>query len=599
MVQRLLERLRSRFVFVVGKGGVGKTTTAGALALALAEGGERVHLLSTDPAHSVADLFETTLPPGDARPSPCTPHLLLEELDAEGRWSAWREWARGPLADLVDRGTYLDREDVEAFLDLSLPGVDEVAALLRLTDLEGGDAQRIVVDTAPTGHTLRLLATGGVIRGWVEAFDAMDAKARAVVEGLTHRAVRLPSADVVDDLHERADRFEAAIVGGGDAVVVERPEAPVQAESARLRLALEELGLRVAARVAVGGGNGDVLAVPRARGLVGCAGLARWGAPADGGGEMAGPAPSPSPAPPSGASPRPEVLALLEALPRDLVLFVGKGGVGKTTCAAACALALAGHRDVELLGVDPAGSLADVLGLPVEAEGTEVAPGLVARQLDADRAFADFRESYRDEVEEAFRRVGLDRSATLDRRVVTSLLELAPPGVDELLAVSALLEASDPGTTRLVDTAPTGHLLRLLETPERALAWVHQLIRVLLKYRAAVGLDALAERLLDFSKRLKHLNLRFKDPRRSGAVMVTLPGPLDRAEAGRLLQRLEALGVAVAATIENRRTGGEGPGSPDPGPPDAGAPVVLAPERDASPEGPQALSAFLATWTTV
>ncbi|MBW3535662.1 MAG: ArsA family ATPase, partial [Gemmatimonadetes bacterium] len=257
-----------------------------------------------------------------------------------------------------------------------------------------------------------------------------------------------------------------------------------------------------------------------------------------------------------------------------------------------CALALARDRDVELLGMDPAGSLGDALDQPVDDGGVEVAPRLVARELDAERAFREFKERYRDEVEEAFRRVGLDRAAALDRRVVQSLLELAPPGVDELLAVTALLEQSGPGTTRVVDTAPTGHLLRLLETPENGLAWVRQLMRVLVKYRAALGLDALAERLIDLAKRLKDLNLRLKDPDRSGAVVVTLSGPLDAAETGRLLPRLNDLGIPVAALVRNRWHA-DAADAPSPVP----APTVRAPPHTPPPVGVDGLRDFLSTWT--
>jgi arsenite-transporting ATPase len=112
---------------VVGKGGVGKSTASAALALALADRGARVHLLSTDPAHSLGDLFERRLAPG--RPtSVCGPGLMIEEMDTAGRSSAWLESVREPVSDLIDSGTYLDREDVAAFLDRSLPGVTEVLA---------------------------------------------------------------------------------------------------------------------------------------------------------------------------------------------------------------------------------------------------------------------------------------------------------------------------------------------------------------------------------------------------------------------------------------------------------------------------------------
>jgi anion-transporting ArsA/GET3 family ATPase len=172
-VDGLMGRMQSRFAFVVGKGGVGKSTASAALALALADRGARVHLLSTDPAHSLGDLFERRLAPG-LPTSVCGPGLMIEEIDTAGRSSAWLESVREPVSDLIDSGTYLDREDVAAFLDRSLPGVDELMGALRLVEIsDASAADRVVVDTAPTGHLLRLLDAGDVLDGWSDALDAM------------------------------------------------------------------------------------------------------------------------------------------------------------------------------------------------------------------------------------------------------------------------------------------------------------------------------------------------------------------------------------------------------------------------------------------
>ncbi|HEX9108090.1 MAG TPA: ArsA family ATPase, partial [Longimicrobiales bacterium] len=164
----LLRGSPRRFLFVVGKGGVGKTTAAAAVALHLADAGRPTHLVSTDPAHSVGDVFGVQLP-AHPIPSPCTDRLTLEELDARAYARAWSGRVAGPIAELVERGTYLDADDAHALTGLSLPGVDEVMGALRLVELAEGNADRIVVDTAPTGHALRLLDAGALIDGWAAA----------------------------------------------------------------------------------------------------------------------------------------------------------------------------------------------------------------------------------------------------------------------------------------------------------------------------------------------------------------------------------------------------------------------------------------------
>jgi arsenite-transporting ATPase len=293
-----------------------------------------------------------------------------------------------------------------------------------------------------------------------------------------------------------------------------------------------------------------------------------------------------------GAGGDPGVRALVSEAP-PLLLFVGKGGVGKSTCAAAVALALAHEREVTLLGTDPAGSLADVLALELPEGGARSRPGLVVRQVDAPAAFGELRSRYQDSVQNAFEALGLERSAALDRRVVESFLGLAPPGLDEVFAVVAILDDLDAGRTVVVDSAPTGHFLRLLAMPELALDWTRQLLRVLARYRTALGLDAFTERLLLFAKQLRDLNLRLRNPDLSAAFVITQGGPLVTAETRRLLDRLEDAKLAIGAVVWNRSPDRE----PLPALGERSAPLIRAPLLAEPPVGARALEHFLATWT--
>ncbi len=573
-----LAELDHRFVFVVGKGGVGKTTTAGAVALAAADAGTDTLLLSTDPAHSLGDLFEAGPASGDATPAPCQPRLHLRELDAPAYVDGWIERFREPVRDLFDRGTYLDGEDVDPFLDLALPGIDEVAAILFLAETASdGRYGRVVVDTAPTGHTLRLLEAHEVVDSWAEAFRAMAEKVHAVSRALVGRDARVEAEELVAELGERVARFRDEVVGRAAAVVVTRAGSVVEAETRRLEEGLEARGFRHVVRVRVGERSteaaADELAVPLRAGLQGCEALRGWGDAEDDGAAAGAAQGSGDPALPRlrGSGPR-------------LLFFVGKGGVGKSTCAAAWALALAEDEPVTLVGVDPAGSLEDVLG------GAEV-DGLRVHQVDADGAFGAFRERYRASVSEAFHR--LAGGAELDHRVVASLLELAPPGLDEIFAVTALMEELEGDARVVVDTAPTGHLLRLLAMPDTGLGWTRELMRILLKYRAVLELDAFAERLLVFARRLKAFREELADPARAGAVVVRQPGPLVAAESGRLVEGLARAGLSLHAVLDNRAGGAP---EPDAGGRTDGALRITAPALDEPPVGPDALRTFLSRW---
>ena len=103
----------------------------------------------------------------------------------------------------------------------------------------------------------------------------------------------------------------------------------------------------------------------------------------------------------------------------------------------------------------------------------------------------------------------------------------------------------------VVDTAPTGHALRLLEMPELALSWDHYLLSLLLKYREAVALGDLAAELVELSRSLKRLEALLRDPARARFVAVTRAAELPRRETVRLLRALRRLGIAVPAVVVN------------------------------------------------
>ncbi|MEX0891656.1 MAG: ArsA-related P-loop ATPase [Gemmatimonadota bacterium] len=587
----------ARPVFVTGKGGVGKSTTAGALALALADHASPVRILSVDPAHSLADLFGVSLTGGEAR-AVCGAALVVEELDADARAAAWKAGDGAALADLVERGTYLRPDEVRGFLEPALPGVDEAMAALRLAELHDG-AERLVVDTAPTGHTLRLLEAADLLEGWGRAFAAMAEKAAAVEAALVRHVSATPGGAALERLDAATARFRA-LLEEAVWVVVDRPGAVVAAETERLLARLTERGCTVVARVRVGGpaperdGGPPVVVLDGGAPAAGCEGLRAWGAAA--GGEP----PPAAEAPPPRSAPAEDAPTWVDGLGLRLLLVTGKGGVGKSTCACAVALRLAASRSVLLLGTDPAGSLADVLARPVPPGGVAVAPGLRVREVDAPARFAALAEGWRDEVEDVLERVGGARGAALDRRVMDSLWELAPPGVDELAALAELLDEVAEGTTVVVDTAPTGHLLRLLAMPATALGWTRALLRILGGLGGAGALDTTVQATVDLARRLRKLQERLRDPAHSGALVVSTSGQLVEAETARLLAALEGAGIAVAAHIHNLAgCDGAVDRGQDRGATGPTAVHFRAPTEPRPPTGPEALAAFLSSWRQI
>ena len=563
-----------------GKGGVGKTTLAAASAieLALRFPTERVLLVSTDPAHSVRDaLADATLPA----------NLEVCEIDAAAEHERFMGEHGASLQQIGERGTFLTAEEISEFLSLSVPGVDELMSFVGLARwIEEDRADRYVVDTAPTGHALRLLQMPSVLEGWLEAVEAFLGKHRymASVFGST-------AEDPVEAFIERlTESFDAVSGAWTDAEVtrfvpVMNAEPMSLAETARLLESLDELGVSapeiVVNRWAPADGSGTVADLARsqreAMAAAGAEVLARslWVVPllggeprGDGLSLVAGALrPYETESAPDAAPLGPPATRGSVELPtggeRPIVLFAGKGGVGKTTMACATALALARRgRRTMLVSTDPAGSLGDALGLEIGPDPTGVSVGLEAAQLDAEREFAALRDEYVDELEAFMDQLLGGADLTFDREAMERLLDLAPTGIDEVMALVRVTELLEERScdALVLDTAPSGHLLRLLELPELIERWLSAIFRVLVTYEDVFSLPRVNERLLRLSRGVRALRALLIDGDACRVIGVTIPTALASAETERLIAGCERLGVRVGGLIVNRATPAGGAG---------------------------------------
>jgi arsenite-transporting ATPase len=240
-----------RTSLIVGKGGVGKTTCAVGIAASFARRGERTLVMSTDPAAALAEVIgaQVSTDAASVDGQALLDARQLSAADLRGEFLArWRD----TIAEIIDRGTYLDREDVDGVVDAALPGGDEIFALLALADIladDSGKYARIVVDTAPTGHTLRLLAMPETFRALLSMLDLMQEKHRFMVRALTHRYRRDRADDFLDEMRSRIDALRGALSDSRSvaAVVVTRDEAVVDAETRRYVESLIALDVRVGA----------------------------------------------------------------------------------------------------------------------------------------------------------------------------------------------------------------------------------------------------------------------------------------------------------------------------------------------------------------
>jgi arsenite-transporting ATPase len=168
------------------------------------------------------------------------------------------------------------------------------------------------------------------------------------------------------------------------------------------------------------------------------------------------------------------------------------------------------------------------------------------------------RDRYRSAIDDMFSSIFRGRlDASFDRAVLQDLLDLAPPGIDELLALVTMTEAlSAPARYDLliVDTAPTGHTIRMMELPQKALEWVHAIMATVLKYRDVVGLGDFAIDLTNLARQLRGLHALLTDAARTAFVAVSRPAALPRLETERLARRLSELHIPLAAIIANAVT---------------------------------------------
>lgn len=532
-VRAVLER-PTRYFFFTGKGGVGKTSLASATALALASAGKNVLLVSTDPASNLDEVLGLELG-REARPVPKAERFFALNIDPEAAAAAYREKIVGPMRGLLPEAALREMEE-----QLSGACTMEIAAFDEFTGFLGGggasESDHIVFDTAPTGHTLRLMAlsqawtnffnenTGGnsclgPLAGlekqreiYAEAVEVLkDAeRTRVVLVSRAQKAALKEARRTWGELSELGIQNQCLAINGwftptrpDDAVArrwAERQSEAVEAESAFLR----SLPIYLAPLL-----PNNLIGPDALRGFFAEA----ESAPADS--QLNGDAPD---------FPGLEVLAeRLAVCGKGVVLVMGKGGVGKTTVAAALGLALAerGAR-VRLSTTDPAAHLRDAVG--------ESAGNLAVERIDPGAETKAY-------VEEVLAR----QPADLDSESRALLEEdLRSPCTEEIAVFRAFARTVARGGDGFVvlDTAPTGHTLLLLDATQA--------------YHRELGRQSRTTQTSEVSEAVSMLLPRLRDPDFSRVLLVTLPEATPVHEAAALQADLRRAGIEPHAWVINQ-----------------------------------------------
>jgi arsenite-transporting ATPase len=565
---------------------VGKTTLASSYAALRSRKHprERILLVSTDPAHSLADVFQTRLGKVPKRIG-AKAQIFAWQIDAEGEFRKFLEDKRESLLELVESGTLFTRAEIAPLLDTTLPGMAELGALLTLKDLvRSADWDEIVVDTAPVGHTLRLFALPGHFNDFLRFLDLAGNRDRWLTQRFGSKR-QTPTDDLLQELTAASEEMQAVISGENARVyLVTSPETFSLKQAVRSVDALTELTAELPLQAVIinrAVRDAKTCAHCHARAeqthaaqrflrrefaelpqfisedpglpILGADALARHGETVFGKTryKLASKARAAAP-----------LRCKEEEWPQfsqRLSFTVGKGGVGKTTVSASLAY-LARQRSkspVTVCSTDPAPSLDDVFQTEVSDTPVSVLGdrGLQAIEVDSVAEFRDWAERMQDKISGAMSkqsgRIHVDVS--FDRQIFMALLDIVPPGVDEIFAIFKILDLTADGKQRVViDMAPTGHALELLRMPERMAVWARLLLKTLAAHRTlALAQDAAVE-IATVGQRVRKLIATMQDRRQSCAVAVMLPEPLPDRQTQRLLEQLKALGIHVSAVMVNR-----------------------------------------------
>jgi arsenite/tail-anchored protein-transporting ATPase len=518
-----------RFLFFTGKGGVGKTSVACATALHLAHAGKSVLLVSTDPASNVGQVFGVTIG-NTVTPIDAVPGLSALEIDPEQAANAYRERIIGPV-----RGLLPNKEILSITEQLSGSCTTEIASFNEFTSLLAdesifGHFDHVVFDTAPTGHTLRLLQLPGSWTDFLQSGKG-DASCLGPLAGLEkHKAVYAQAVAALKDPAQTR------------MVLVSRPQRSALAETDRTHRELIQIGI-TGAFVVINGGlpptsEGDDLtralrdrenaalrsispalaALPcdvlelKATNMVGVAALDMLFTPATSAdiNRRARATPVILDAP---------LAMLVDELAQGdhgLIMCMGKGGVGKTTIAAAIAINLAARGKVVLLTTtDPAAHLTETLQGNV--------PGLQVERIDPVAATQEYRD-----------RIMATKGKDLDDTGRANLAEdLLSPCTEEVAVFGQFSKAVNQsrGQFVVIDTAPTGHTLLLLD----AAGSYHREIT-----RQMNGFTS-------FTTPLMHL----QDRAQTKVILITLAETTPVLEAEGLQEDLERAGIHPWAWVVN------------------------------------------------
>ncbi|MBI5073535.1 ArsA family ATPase [Candidatus Woesearchaeota archaeon] len=589
---------KKQLILFGGKGGVGKTSISCATALWAAKHGKRVLIFSTDPVHSLSDCFGKKI--GDTI-TPIAKNLSALEINAEKILEEYKAEHGTLIEQIIGEGTYLDDGDIKKLSQLSMPGLDEVMALKKIMEFIGDNSyDQYILDTAPSGHTIRLLALPDLIDKWVDVLVLMHKKKEYMRQRFTGRNIEDEASRFLKRLKEDIRKVRDILCDVDRTLfqVITIPEAMAVEETTRFCSLLEEYNIPVQNIIINQMIPKNVcsfcsekreqqqeqisnLKKKKEHSLVRLVEIPLYLKEIQSLETIeifsqiiydeeniknvchfssAHKSLSRKKFAKAHALSSMNIHAKINVNKETkLLLFGGKGGVGKTTLACATALHYAkkGKR-VFVFSTDPAHSLSDSFGVRIEDEVTQVAPNLYALEMNAAKLFEELRNEYKKEIEDFFKHVFLNSrqggmSLPIDQKIMTNIFDLSPPGIDELMALKKFIDLLEEKKYDLfiLDTAPSAHTLRLLALPDNIIDWTTLIIELKRKYPMSGNVGTFLQKVLQTIKKAKEI---FHDTEKTQFVAVTIPEAMGFYQTKDLVERLQQLKIPVKNIIVNKMT---------------------------------------------
>jgi arsenite-transporting ATPase len=573
--------------FFIGKGGVGKTTVAAAYAVHTTRKNSRgrVLLVSTDPAHSLADVLQRKLGDSPKAVRVDGGKLWAWELNAAHLFADFFRHYKQSILEIVERGSLFSAAEISPLLETALPGMSEISALLAIRDaIDSKKYSHIVVDTAPFGHTLRLFSLPEQfvrVLNFLELAAGRDRVLAAHFGG----GIQSDEPKLIGDWRGKIDQLARAF-SNSELFLVTTAEKFALNESVRCMREVREsspalkLNSVVLNRVVRRAGKCNfckkrVQAADAAESflskqfpsaklhigndpgfpIIGAEVLSRFGEQLFAKRRLQLPPQRPK----LKRKPAELLSAQWPALNSRISFVIGKGGVGKTTVSAALGFheRKTSGTAVEICSVDPAPSLDDIFKTKIGDNPKAVLgdKDFRASELDSAALFRRWIAEIREDVESATssEHSGIHVDLSFERELLSALLDIVPPGLDEVLAIFRIMDlrSSTPGKI-IIDMAPTGHALELLRMPERIVTWSRLLLKSLAAHRKLALARNAAVKIAELELRARELLKAFKSSGEVSVFVVMLPEPLPDRETERLLDELKQLGLAADSLFVNR-----------------------------------------------